>query len=571
MLQIISKKFFKNKKDSSSYFETPSKAIVYSNIDILDCISSKIVKLEKIERYNDITTYVLTYINVIEKQSNSGFQLVSIGHQQVVSDFLCCCTFWFKGIFTTDKSFLEKLIMEKREGLEDIIVPSEILPRFFSKGQRVTEEDIILFNDFISNIIGLERSTYKEVMMVIRQYNDALTTIKSNLELAYTMFVASIESLTQKFDGFETSWEDCPDKLVKKLELVFSELDEMHVSAIKKIIREEFHARLARRYEEFCLKNIDANFFRKEAIGCVSPIRKSYLKTGIKNSYILRSKYVHSLKELPDLVKLGGEAEMYIDGKMVFFTFSGLSRLCHHIICTFIKNSIKVETEDYNYFNELPGSFMLKMAPEYWIYKEENLMYSNLTSFASEFLQYHLKVIREGKDICDCTSLCKKIERMLKQTNNKNHKLMLILIYTLYNLFISHESKIKGWDKVVKANENILDEIGIESIVLHLLTVNEFPWSKQELEDYYDKYSTNKMRKNSLKIPQIIEICWLLEMANACTKVNQHDRALYFIVMACDEKPGDSFIMDLEKQAKIGQLMIIDWRKQYFRLAGESE
>lgn len=96
--------------------------------------------------------------------------------------------------------------------------------------------------------------------------------MNSNLELSYTMFVASVESLAQKFDSFESDWSDCPENMVKKFNMLFAELDEDKVESIKEIIIDETHNRLARRFEEFCLKYIDSEFYRADANGIQNPI-----------------------------------------------------------------------------------------------------------------------------------------------------------------------------------------------------------------------------------------------------------------------------------------------------------
>jgi len=51
---------------------------------------------------------------------------------------------------------------------------------------------------------------YLGVIKVIRQFIDALTAINLRLELAYAMFVASIESLPQDFDSYEIKRDYCP-------------------------------------------------------------------------------------------------------------------------------------------------------------------------------------------------------------------------------------------------------------------------------------------------------------------------------------------------------------------------
>jgi hypothetical protein len=59
---------------------------------------------------------------------------------------------------------------------------------------------------FVGRLIGLPRQTYLGVMRAIRTYINGMHRIADDLELAYTLLVASVESLAQDFDGHESDW-----------------------------------------------------------------------------------------------------------------------------------------------------------------------------------------------------------------------------------------------------------------------------------------------------------------------------------------------------------------------------
>ena len=168
MLQVISKKFFKS-DNPDTYFETDRKAIIYSNLDTINEIDISIAKLERVESYKGITTYLMTYKNRIERQNSVG-QLVAIGDSQIVSDLLCCCTFWFSGVFSTDKFYVEKLIRTQQEGIADGEIPNKIAPKFFILNRHINVIEIESFNNFMDGIVGLKRKKYIEVMKVLRQF-----------------------------------------------------------------------------------------------------------------------------------------------------------------------------------------------------------------------------------------------------------------------------------------------------------------------------------------------------------------------------------------------------------------
>lgn len=111
MLQVISKKFFK----SDNYHSTLEKTIIYSNVNLFYKLETNIATLEPIETFDGITSYLLTFENVLEYQKDPGFQLVAVGQGEIVEDLLACLSFYFNGIFETDRNYIENLLREEQK------------------------------------------------------------------------------------------------------------------------------------------------------------------------------------------------------------------------------------------------------------------------------------------------------------------------------------------------------------------------------------------------------------------------------------------------------------------------
>lgn len=561
MLQVISKKFFKS-TNPETFYSTQEKALVYSNMDV-DSITTKIAKLERIESSNGICTYLMTYTNVIEKQNSSGFQLVPVGQGQIINDFTCCCTFWFNRIFSTDKLNVQRLIRKSREGIADTEPPRKILPNFFDNTITINNK-VHTYKEFINDLIGLKREIYVEVIKVIRQYQDAVYTINSNLELSYTMFIATLESLAQKFDGYETSWQDCNEKITKRLNILFEYLPEIVKENIKRVIIEESHNKQSRRYEEFCMSLIMPEFYREDAFDSINPIRKSHTKKAIKTSYQVRSRYIHTLKELPDLIALMSNNEFIIKGKDVYLTFTGITRLCRFIIKEFINQSVKVDSEEYDYLSHMPDTLELRMAHKYWIHKESCLTTSNIIYYFNEFLDYiTMLMINNEKEIVNLKNICYKIERIYNTVNDKN-KTRLLVIYTLYDQLLTPKLRMTNSKKFIREREDTLNELSIENCTLFVLTNSSFHWSLEELKELYNEYNEKRFRKNEIKLPQTIEICLLLEIANLSIKQGNSDGYINYVNMAIEEKPGDNFILQILKEINSSRYLEINWKSNYF-------
>lgn len=94
-------------------------------------------------------------------------------------------------------------------------IPSKILPEYFSlhKGS----DDFENYKNFINKVLKLSRERYKSIMNSIDLFFQALNAVNYNLELAFSLMVFSIESLCQKFDGFEENWDDYDDNVKSEI------------------------------------------------------------------------------------------------------------------------------------------------------------------------------------------------------------------------------------------------------------------------------------------------------------------------------------------------------------------
>ncbi|WP_300380803.1 hypothetical protein [Clostridium sp.] len=283
MLQIISKKFFK----SENYHRTEVKTIIYSNVNLFHKIESDTAVLNNIETYNGITTYLLTFENVLEYQEDKNFKLISIGQGEVVEDLLACFSFYFNGIFSSDKNFIENLIRSERQNATDKSVPQKLLPEIFKTNIYVSVDKSKDFDDFIKNLIGLSNEQYMKVIGSIKQLKDAIVTINYNLELAYTMMVAAVESLATAVDGYETKWEDCLTRKNRRKRLtdVLKNLKSDDSEKIRDIIIEDTHAKLGMRYRMFILKYISNKYYEEKVGENIVKCKESQLERAINNSY----------------------------------------------------------------------------------------------------------------------------------------------------------------------------------------------------------------------------------------------------------------------------------------------
>ncbi|MGH4137939.1 hypothetical protein [Clostridium sp.] len=250
---------------------------------------------------------------------------------------------------------------------------------------------------------------------------DAIITINYNLELAYTMIVASIESLATEFDNYDTQWQDClmQKNRRKRLDSILESIDYCYSKEIKDVIIEDTHARLGMRYRLFILKYISDKYYEERVSENILKCKESLLERAIKNSYQLRSSYIHALESMPNIIKYGGNSEVYSSNEGDFFTFSGIVRITKFVIKEFIYNEEKLEKEDIDYFNRLPGTIEVKLASEYWINKVGNYEIKTSKIYYQGLLEYISAGDYKEKGFILLEEICKKIEILIKFSEHR--------------------------------------------------------------------------------------------------------------------------------------------------------
>lgn len=562
MLQVISKKFFK----SDNYHRTEVKTIVYSNVNLFHKVKTTIATLEPIETYNGITSYLLNFENVLEFQRDPKFQLVSVGQGEIIEDLLACFSFYFNGIFESDKGFIENLIRNEQQNVCDRSIPQKLLPEIFRRNVTIGEDKSEEFNNFMTNLIGLPNKKYMRVIASIKQVKDAIITINYNLELAYTMIVAAVEALATEFDSYDTQWEDCltQKNRRKRLDSILESIENCYIQEIKDIIIEDTHSKLGMRYRMFILKYISDRYYEENTGEIILKCKESQLERAIKNSYQLRSSYIHALESIPNIIKYSGNSEVYSSNGSEFFTFNGIIRITKFVIREFIYSEEKIEKEDVDYLNKLPETIEVVLASEYWIHKAENYSIDTSKVYYQGLLEYISKGEYKEKGFILLGDVCKKIEELIKGLNNKEKKIILVDFYLLYNYLFREEDRSKNIENFDEKYGDIVEEPCIENAMLYIILGAKFPWSLDVINDIYCNYNTERFKKNNVRIPNKLEICYLLELANIAYNEGRMDIVKNVIVKAYRERATDKYLENIYYNLKNNdKFEVVKWHEQY--------
>ena len=181
MLQIISGKFFK----SDDRHVHDGKGILYSNYSWAAPIETCVATLEPVDHFREISSYVLVYVNQIEKNG----VLVITGDSEILEQFQLLATFGLRAYFTPFRDEVAQICRKTSLGGTDQYVPSQFIPRFFEGGTNGNQQEVTGFIELVKKVIGLKRQTYNAVMSAFKTLRDSLLASNYNLDLAYSMIV----------------------------------------------------------------------------------------------------------------------------------------------------------------------------------------------------------------------------------------------------------------------------------------------------------------------------------------------------------------------------------------------
>ncbi len=536
MLQIISGKFF---REGSERFSHDTKGILYSNYSYFQSIDTCIAKLEPVlTSYQGVTPYVISYVNQIEYEELRPGTVVRVGDTEIVQQFQLLCIFGLRGFFDIEKSHVEINCRERPKNSGDRYIPSKFVSRFFDTEIRGTIEEAESFAKFVDKVIGLPRKTYKAVIRFLENFSDALQVLTYNFDLAYSMLVYALESLSQNFDLFEPTWEDYDQNVRVKLDDCFSKIDKPLAEEIRNILLKSSHIKLQKRFVSFIYSHISESFFTSEAAGINTALRKSELERVLQNAYSIRSKYSHQLlpiqEHLKDAILSQGDVFHWLNEPLL--TFNGLVRLTYHVIHNFIQNQPYLEKEEYNWYSELPGVISMRLAPEYWIW-QTNFDSSQASARLSGFLSHFVTSIISEEPIVNLNDLMQIYEKEINHAQEK-HKLSMLALYYIYNNIIHEDIRRPNYQELIKRYQSLLNNCCIESFLTSLIEGRDWRWNIEECVSCYFKYHKSRFSEKSLELPLVFELSILLEIANSYLREGNKLKYQEWMKNACLEAAG---------------------------------
>jgi hypothetical protein len=558
VLQIATGKLFTR----PVYRENQLRGILYTNAIIAseESIQTTVGKLLSSSSFSmrpQALVYELT--EKIETEAGGPPVFVSSLIEPYIQDFSVIASFALNCTCVPDIDIARRLT-GGQPGLATKVAPNKLVRRFFDNEVWCKPEEIQFFVDFTSKLIGLHRATFLGVMRALRTYINGMHRIADDLEIAYTLLVASVESLAQDFDGHQADWDSLDEKKRTAIDGALEGADGMVAQKVRQALLEMEHVALARRFREFSAAHTTAAYFRSDLGLQDRTLGRSELAEVLSAAYRSRSNYVHQLQRLPQILTLGhGAGETAIVGRANHLTLQGLSRLMREVIIEFVMRQPKVEQEPYDYSLERSGVMQVRMAPQYWVGGVQGdiraLGRDKLEGFLEQLASFLLKEPQAA-----ITDLRPVLALAIEFVPNLERRLRrpYLALHVLFNGFVGPNEKAPTPAAVKTLIETELSESCSEALIAHALFGQEIGWPLDAHREALTTYQQRRSAKSGLRFPRLFESALILDLAERYRSAGDMDRCRAMVAVAVEEHPGHVGLLQLEEQLKSD--VAINWR-----------
>jgi hypothetical protein len=252
VLQIVTGKFFRDVE----LRETTHRSVLFTNVKVLSRteIVLPMAKLRPSTEIVPVTTMAVELTERLEAVMPDGRDeiLISTGGEELLNDLASVLSFASNAIFSADVDLVRRLVTGSNVG-PDRRTPSHVLRRTFDSDLFLQEDEVDKVGHFVEQLVALNRTNFELSMRAIRQIVNASTRVADDPTLAYTMYVAALESLSSGVDPSEPSWTMLDNRKRRIIDAALAGVELLHAERIRSAILEAEQAGAARRFVTFVL------------------------------------------------------------------------------------------------------------------------------------------------------------------------------------------------------------------------------------------------------------------------------------------------------------------------------
>lgn len=477
-------------------------------------------------------------------------------------DLAVILSFAFNAVFDLDHDRARRLVGERAR--RPRTRRGAFISRMFETDIRVSDAEIHDVKAFVSQLLALSRPEYERALRAIKRIVNAARRCVDDPTQAYTDYVASLEALSEGFDPPGLEWERLDSRKRKILEPALQPLSQEQTAVLHAAILEAERAGSKHRFVEFVRHHLTPDFYREELPPHVQPMRPTSLVRALAQAYQVRSESVHTLKDLvrEAWVMPDGVHTVILPSGDLMLTHEGLHRVCRHVVRSFVNQGPTDVDKSYNYRENLPNIVRVQLAPQYYMWRPENMTASTARERLDEVATIFIEVLskREEQLSVDMRPALERIESLMQRPIDAAPKRAMLAIYFLWHWLTHpdlHRPDSEKWMSLAVAE---LNGPSLESLTVAAVIGQQPLWSVDEWCELAEDRHENLQRRKPQPIRPAIDAALWIETARALSADGSVVEARAALAHAAECVPGDPALIKQETDFEVGGKINIDLR-----------
>lgn len=553
MLQINTGKYFAQPHE---VHETLQRHVLHTNTWTLDPAAVRMgdAELAWSTGHDGLRTVTVTITEKLERFRPDGTEsiMIAVGGREIVQDIGDILSFFLDATFDLDSDLVDRLTSEEARG------PRTLLAQPFSKARLVTADELEAAEEFLCGLLDLNRQSYESAIRAIRCVVRAARTARADPTLAYTLYVAALESLAQTAEAPSVPWERLDHRKRRLFDEALVGLPAADADRIRAAVLEAERAGLSARFQAFALDHVTGEYYRDTTAGSL-PARASDLPGALKEAYRVRSGNVHTLTELPReaWAATGGFDTVQPPESKRLLSIEGVHRLSRHVIRNWAERASTVETEPFSFWDALPNILRMEVAAEYWVWQAAGLTHETAGRYLNGTLDIWLSVLGRYKDTwVDLGDVLARIEQLAAGTSAKQRTL-LVALYAIWHGNLHPDHHRPNAEAFLAKHAGLLAAPSMVSFVVDL-TTGQLAWPLEDYERLAAERRTQRGRTQDWQVPAAFDAALLAVLADQLEQAGRHEEALTIIDEAIGELPANAELLRVEQQLIRNQPLDLD-------------
>lgn len=554
MLQVITGMYFRD----VPLHETEHRRPLYTNAWLLgrDEVDLPVGRLITSTERMTVNTAIAQFVERIEAVRPDGSDefMISTGGDDILEDLAVVLSFALNLTFTGSREKADRLIREPSTNRHDPN-PANILPRVAKPNVVVQEWEIEDLTTFMSALISLRRPVFERAMTAMRRIVTASERVAEDPTLAYTDYVAALESLTSDGGVPAPEWIRLHPRSRKILDPVLGDLKPEDAEKVRSAILESERAGVKHRYVEFVMDHVRPSFYRSEAAGALGPVTGPQLRKVVEHAYTVRSESLHELREVAvqSWLMVDGARTVSLPGGQIMLTHEGLNQLARHVVRTFVARGSTELDSGYAWHDHLPNVMQVELAPELYMGYAENMTPKGAAKRASDFVEMVNDALAGRRQLpVDMRPALERIEQLLPTQHDPQVRRPMLAIYLLWHVLLPESFHLPSADDFLDTARDELSEPSLWAFAVSAVLGLEPDW---ELDDWCElaeqRWEAMHARRPA-PAPLRLDAALWARTAVSLQAVGAVASSLEAVGNALQCEPGDAELIKLEEALQTG-------------------